>query len=57
MFSDQKTNEWKLLKDQFDALVRKERVCDVSIEMFLDNQIRRRFGDWIARAAEGQNQK
>lgn len=45
MFSDQKTNEWKLLKDQFDALVRNERVCDVGIEMFLDNQIRRRFGD------------
>ena len=47
-------NEWSLLKDQFDALVDDEGVRENSIETILDEQIRRRFGDWIARALEGQ---
>ncbi len=46
------TNERRLLKDQFDVLVHGEGVREDSIEMFLDDQIRRRFGEWIARAAE-----
>ena len=49
MASD-KTNEWKLLKDQFDALVHNEGVREDSLEQLLDGQICRRFGELIARA-------
>ena len=52
MIGDPKTNEWSLLKDQFDALVHDESVREDSIEKFLDDKIRGRFGDWITRAAE-----
>ena len=52
MIGDPKTNEWNLLKDQFDALVQDESVHEDSIEKFLDDPIRRRFGEWISRAAE-----
>jgi hypothetical protein len=52
MAGDPKTNEWNLLKGQFDALVHDESVREDSIEKFLDDQIRRRFGVWINRAAE-----
>lgn len=52
MPGDPKSNEWNLLKDQFDALVHDESVREDSIETFFDDQIRRRFGDWITRAAE-----
>ena len=52
MPSDLKTNEWNLLKDQFDALVHDESVREGIIEKFLDDQIRRRFGEFIYRAAE-----
>lgn len=52
MLGDPKPNEWNLLKDQFDALVHDESVHEDSIEKFLDDQIRRRFGEWISRAAE-----
>ena len=46
------TNEWSLLKDQFDALVRGEDMREDSIERLCDEQIRRRFAQWIIRAAE-----
>jgi hypothetical protein len=49
---DLKANEWNLLKDQFSALVSDESMRDGSIEKFFDDQIRRRFGEWIIRAAE-----
>jgi hypothetical protein len=52
MLGDPKTNEWNLLKDQFDALVHDKSVHKDSIEKFLDDQIRRRFGEWISRATE-----
>ena len=52
MLGDPKTNEWNLLKDQFDALAHDEGERGDSIEKFLDDQIRRRFGEWISRAAE-----
>jgi len=55
MIGDPKTNEWSLLKDQFDALVHNETEHEDSIEKFLDDQIRRRFGEWIARATERGN--
>ena len=55
MTGDPKTNEWNLLKDQFDALVHDESVREDSIETFFDDQIRRRFGEWITRARERKN--
>ena len=48
MPGDPKTNEWNLLKDQFDASVRNEGVRQDSLEQALDYEIRRRFGDVIA---------
>jgi hypothetical protein len=42
MSYDPKTNEWKLLKDQFDALVDK----------ILDAEFPRRFAELMNRAAE-----
>lgn len=46
------TNEWSLLKDQFDALVRDEGMREDSIERLCDDQIRRRFAERIIQAAE-----
>ncbi len=46
------TNEWRLLKNQFDALRHGEGVREDSIDMLFDELVRRRFGEWIARAAE-----
>ena len=51
MVSDPKTNEWNLLKDQFDALVHNKGVRQDNLERVLDNGIRRRFGELIAWAA------
>jgi hypothetical protein len=50
--SVEQTNEWRLLKDQFDALVRDEDMREDSIEKICDDQIRRRFAEWIIRAVE-----
>ncbi len=52
MLGDPKTSEWRLLKDQFDALVHDEGVREDSIEMFFGDQIRHRFGEWITWALE-----
>lgn len=52
MPGDPKTNEWNLLKDQFDALVYGESAREDSVEKLFDDQIRRRFGEWITRTAE-----
>jgi hypothetical protein len=46
---DLKTNEWNSLRDQFRALVHNEGISE-DIEQLLDAQIRRRFGELIARA-------
>jgi hypothetical protein len=46
-----KTNEWTLLKDQFDALVHDEDMREGSTEMFVDGDVCRRFGEWISQAA------
>ena len=46
------TNEWSLLKDQFDALVRDEVIREDRIERLCDDQIRRRFAERIIRVAE-----
>jgi hypothetical protein len=50
MPSDSKTNEWNLLKHQFDALVHDENVSADSIEEIFDVQFRRRFAELIYRA-------
>ena len=50
MSADAKVNEWKLLKDEFDALVHNEGISVDRLEQLLDAQIRRRFGELIARA-------
>jgi hypothetical protein len=47
---DLKTNEWSLLREQFRALVYSEGVRQNSLEQCLDFEIRRRFGELIARA-------
>lgn len=49
MSSDPKTNEWNLLKHQFEALVHDESVGADSIEEILDVQFRRRFAELIKR--------
>jgi hypothetical protein len=48
MSDNPKTHEWKLLKEQFDALVRNEGLRQNSLEQFLDNAIRYRCGRFIA---------
>ena len=55
MLSEPKTNEWNLLKDRFDALMHNGTVHEANFEELLDDQIRRRFGEWIARATEREN--
>jgi hypothetical protein len=54
MLGDPNTNECNLLKDQFELLVHGERVRGDSMEMLFDDQIRRRFGEWITRAVGGK---
>jgi hypothetical protein len=39
---EQQRGEWKLLKDQFDALIRND------VEKLFDDEIRRRFGEMIS---------
>jgi hypothetical protein len=46
------TNEWSLLKHQFDALVHDESVDTDSLEKVLDEQVRRRFAELINRGAD-----
>jgi hypothetical protein len=55
MSNDPTRNEWNLLKDQFDALARNEEVRQDDLEMFLDDGIRRRFGEFISWATQQQN--
>ena len=52
MLNEAKTNEWNLLRDRFDAFVHNETLREDNLEKLLDDQIRSRFGEWIARAAE-----
>jgi hypothetical protein len=52
-----KTDELTLLKDQFDALVHDEDMREGSIETFVDGDVCRRFGEWIARAARRKTRR
>ena len=46
-----KTNEWNLLKHQFDALAHEESVGPDSIETIFDMEFRRRFSELINQSA------
>jgi hypothetical protein len=48
MSDDPKLNEWKLLRDQFDARVRE----DSDIEVIFDAEFRRRFTELINQVIE-----
>ena len=52
-----KTNEWNLLKQQFDALADEESPDADSLEEIFDMEFRRRFGELInqTRAPSTQN--
>ena len=52
MSGDSKQNEWNLLKEQFDVLVRDQNVGSGSIEELLDAQFYRRVTELINRAIE-----
>ena len=47
-----KTNEWDLLKHQFDALMHDESVGAESIDKIFDAQFRRRFAELINQTAQ-----
>jgi hypothetical protein len=51
-----KTNEWNLVKHQFDALVHDESVDADSLETILDAEFHRRFAELINRVASSQKQ-
>ena len=50
-----KTNEWNLLKRQFDALVHDESVGADSLETIFDAEFHRRFAELINRVADTQS--
>ena len=52
MSVDPKTNEWNLLKHQFDALAHKERTDADSIEKIFDAEFHHRFAELINRVAQ-----
>ena len=56
MYDDKKADEWTPLKEQLDAVVHQADMLEDALEQFRDDQIRRRFGELIGRAAE-QNPK
>ena len=47
-----KSNQWELLKRQFDALVQNECTSAESIDEILDLQFRRRFSELIEQTAQ-----
>ena len=51
MSVDPKTNEWNLLKHQFDALADEESAGADSVEEIFDREFRRRFTELINQTA------
>ncbi|MGA7334221.1 MAG: hypothetical protein WBX77_21190 [Pseudolabrys sp.] len=51
-----KTNEWNLLKQQFDALADEESPDADSLEEIFDMEFRRRFGELINQTREPSTQ-
>jgi hypothetical protein len=56
MSVDPKTNEWNLLKHQFDSLAHEEIADADSIEQIFDMEFRRRFGELINQTREPSTQ-
>ena len=54
---DLKTNEWNLLKDQFRALLYDEGGREDNLEQYIDDGIRRRFGEVISCACGGRGKQ
>jgi hypothetical protein len=54
---DPKINKWRVLKDQFDALVRDQTAHAETIEELFDVQFRRRFSDLIFQTARRSSQQ
>jgi hypothetical protein len=54
---DLKTHEWNSLRDQFRTLVHNEGGREDSLEQFVDDGIRRRFGELISRACLGNGKQ
>ena len=50
MSRETQRSEWKILKDQFDELIRNEGAQPDDVKEFFDAQIRRRFGEMISQA-------
>jgi hypothetical protein len=57
MAGDPQVNEWNVLKDQFDALVRDQTADAETIEELFDIQFRRRFSDLIIQTALRSSQQ
>ena len=45
---EQQRGEWKLLKDQFEAMIRNEQARSDDVDRLFDDEIRRRFGEMIS---------
>jgi len=58
MALDPDASEWGMLKDYFAALAEHDPAQEGQpVEALFDQQIRRRFGDWIARSARNSRSK
>jgi len=58
MSRDPDASEWRMLKDYFAALADHDPAQERQpVEAIFDEQIRRRFGDWIARSARNSNNR
>ena len=55
---DPDASEWSRLKDYFAALADHDPAQEGQpVEAIFDQQIRRRFGDWISRSARNSNNR
>lgn len=58
MARDPDASEWGMLKDYFVALADHDPAQEGQpVEAIFDQQIRRRFGDWIARSVRNSNNR
>ena len=53
MAQDPDRNEWIAVKDQFEELKQRESQSVPDVQETFDEEIRRRFGEMISRAAVG----
>jgi hypothetical protein len=58
MARDPDASEWGMLKDYFAALADHDPAQEGQpVDALFDQQIRRRFGDWISRSARNSRSK